>query len=202
MKLIMLIKVYINILEVYNERRSGWSLKQINHLEISSAVYDPILGRTFFTTPTKIKRIRAVVNIDNVDDKCFCCVSKQHCIRLENIQRVSIYLKYQHELNLQGIKFPMTKQQIPRYEAQNYLSITVLGYDEDEEHFYHIYTSSVKNTRLEVELLLLKRHDDSHYVLIRNLSRLLALSKCKGNKYHFCRYCLQGFTAESVLENT
>lgn len=63
MKLIMLIKVYINILEVYNERRSGWSLKQINHLEISSAVYDPILGRTFFTTPTKIKRIRAVVNI-------------------------------------------------------------------------------------------------------------------------------------------
>lgn len=55
--------------------RSGWSLKQINHLEISSAVYDPILGRTFFTTPTQIKRIRAVVNIDNVDDKCFCCVS-------------------------------------------------------------------------------------------------------------------------------
>lgn len=153
MKLIMLIKVYINILEVYNERRSGWSLKQINHLEISSAVYDPILGRTVFTTSTKIKRIRAVVNIDNVDDKCFCCVSKQHCIRLENIQRVSIYLKYQHELNLQGIKFPMTKQHIPRFKAQNYLSITVLGYDEDEEHFYHIYTSSVKNTRLEVELL-------------------------------------------------
>lgn len=109
----MLIKVYINILEVYNERRSGWSLKQINHLEISSAVYDPILG------------------------------------------------------------------EISRFEAQNYLSITVLGYDEDEEHFYHIYTSSVKNTRLEVELLPLKRHDDSHYVLIRNLSRLLAHSKCK-----------------------
>lgn len=132
----------------------------------------------------------------------FLYVSKQHCIRLENIQRVSIYLKYQHELNLQGIKFPMTKQQIPRFEAQNYLSITVLGYDEDEEHFYHIYTSSVKNTRLEVELLPLKRHDDSHYVLIRNLSRLLAHSKCKGHKYHFCRYCLHGFTAESVLENT
>lgn len=74
MTLIMLIKVYVNILEEYNERGSGWSLKQINHLEISSAVYDPILGRTF-TSPTKIKRIRAVVNIDNVDDKCFCCVS-------------------------------------------------------------------------------------------------------------------------------
>uniref|UniRef100_A0A8W8NRC3 Uncharacterized protein n=1 Tax=Magallana gigas TaxID=29159 RepID=A0A8W8NRC3_MAGGI len=95
--------------------RSGWSLKQINHLEISSAVYDPILG------------------------------------------------------------------EISRFEAQNYLSITVLGYDEDEEHFYHIYTSSVKNTRLEVELLPLKRHDDSHYVLIRNLSRLLAHSKCKAH---------------------
>lgn len=48
MKLIMLIKVYINILEVYNERRSGWLLKQINHLEISSAVYDPILDRDLF----------------------------------------------------------------------------------------------------------------------------------------------------------
>lgn len=96
----------------------------------------------------------------------------------------------------------MLKQQIPRFEAQNNLSITVLGYDEEEEHFYHIYTSSVKNTRLEVELLPLTRYDDSHYVLIRNLSRLLAHSKCEGNKYHFCRYCLQGFTAESVLENT
>lgn len=96
----------------------------------------------------------------------------------------------------------MLKQQIPRFEARNNLSITVLGYDEDEEHVYPIYTSSIKNTRLEVELLPLKRHDDSNCVLIRNLSRLLAHSKCKGHKYHFCRYCLQGFTAESVLENT
>lgn len=71
----------------------------------------------------------------------------------------------------------MLKQQIPRSEAPNNLSITVLGYDEGEEHFYPIYTSSIKNTRLEVELLPLKRHDDSNYVLIRNLSRLLAHSK-------------------------
>lgn len=78
MTLIMLIKVYINSLEEYNERGSGWSLKQINHLERSSAVYDPILGRTFFTSPTKIKRIRAVVNIDNVDDKCFVVCLSSH----------------------------------------------------------------------------------------------------------------------------
>lgn len=57
--------------EEYNDRGSGWTLKKIIHIEISTVVYDPLPGRTYFTEPTKIKNSKAILNIQNVDEKCF-----------------------------------------------------------------------------------------------------------------------------------
>lgn len=60
--------------EEYNDRGSGWTLKKIIHIEISTVVCDPLPGRTYFTEPTKIKNSKAILNIQNVDEKCFFMV--------------------------------------------------------------------------------------------------------------------------------
>lgn len=33
------------------------------------------------------------------------------------------------------------------------------------------------------------------------MNLILARTKCKGHKYFFCRYCLQGFLSQKVLDN-
>lgn len=193
--------LYNNFKE-YNDRGSGWSLKKIIHIEISTIVYDPLPGRTYFTEPTKIKNSKAILNIQNVDEKCFlwCVLAALHPV--ENIaQRVKNYTPFENELCVKGIDFPVKVNQIPKFEKQNKLSINVIGYDEEEDHFFPVYISSMKNAVLEIDLLKLNCFEDSHYVLIRSLSRLLARTKCKGHKYFFCRYCLQGFLSQKVLDN-
>ena len=69
----------------------------------------------------------------------------------------------------------------------------MLGYD-NEEKMYILKT---------VILLLIKdKARNTHYCLVKNLSRLLSsqVSKHKGKRY-FCYYCLNGFKTETFLMN-
>lgn len=123
--------------EEYNDRGSGWTLKQIIHIEINTVVYDPLPGKTYFTEPTKIKNSKAILNIQNVDEKCFllCVLAALHPVE-NHAQRVNNYTPFENELSVKGIDFPVEVNQIPKFEKQNNLSINVIGYDEEEDHFY------------------------------------------------------------------
>lgn len=52
---------------------------------------------------------------------------------------------------------------------------------------------------VEIDLLYMTKDDNAHYCYIKNLDRLLSRIKCKGTAYKFCRYCLQGFSSQRVL---
>ena len=53
-----------------------------------------------------------------------------------------------------------------------------------------------------VNLLYITAGETSHYVLVKNLSRLVSrqYNNHNGKKY-FCQYCLHGCTSEEVLKN-
>ena len=40
----------------------------------------------------------------------------------------SKYLKYENELNVNGIKFPVTRDQINIFESKNEISVNLFGY--------------------------------------------------------------------------
>ena len=42
-----------------------------------------------------------------------------------NLERVSLYKKFENELNFVGIQFPVTLKQISKFEKQNHVSINV-----------------------------------------------------------------------------
>ena len=65
---------------------------------------------------------------------------------------------------------------------------------------YPVYVTSEKSRQHHVNLLLISDNDKFHYVLIKNMSRLLCTNPNIGQRY-FCNYCLHRFYKESSLLN-
>ena len=69
-----LAKAYQNLYNSYQnfERDgSGWSIDQILKMEVNTVEYVPLSGSSFFPLPPKIAKKRAILNIQNSDQKCF-----------------------------------------------------------------------------------------------------------------------------------
>ena len=70
--------------------------------------FDPHRATSYISLPTCIQKRRAVINIKNKDEKCFLwpviagLYGDSHA---KNHERVSHYLEYEKEFNLQGIEF-------------------------------------------------------------------------------------------------
>ena len=65
------IKEMINKLENYTNMGSGWTLKEIFHLEMHTVDYKPMKGGEYIPLPEWIMRKKAIVSLRNTDNKCF-----------------------------------------------------------------------------------------------------------------------------------
>jgi len=115
-----------------------------------------------------------------------------------NPNRVSHYLRYEKDLNMTGITYPVRVKQISKFESQNDVSVNVFGFEDGD--LFPIYISKYKDKKHEVDLLYLTKEDNDHYCYIKHLNRLLSRTKNSGRAYKFCRYCLRGFTSQKVLD--
>ncbi|CAC5365506.1 unnamed protein product [Mytilus coruscus] len=171
----------------YIARGSGWTLKQVINMELHTIQFRPIGGSSYFRIPETLEKSHAIINIKNDDKKCFLWSVLAHIhTKSKNANRISQYIRYEKELNMSGIAYPVQVKQIPKFENQNDISINVLGYENNE--FFPIYISQHKGKKHEVDLLYLTKR------------RLLSRTKNSGRAYKFCRYCLRGFTSQRVLE--
>jgi len=183
----------------YMSRGSGWTLKHVINMELHTIQFRPTGGSTYFKIPETLEKGHAVVNIKNNDNKCFLW-SILACLhpKSNNPNRLLHYVRYEKELNMKGISYPVHVKQIPKFENQNDISVNVFGFEEGE--FFPIHISKHKTKRHEVDLLYLTKNDGAHYCYIKHLNRLLSRTKNSGRAYKFCRYCLRGFTSQKVLE--
>ena len=60
-----------NAYDEVERKRSGWLIHKIVNIQIHTATYDPLMGSSYIDLPKKIKKTKAVINIQNNDDKCF-----------------------------------------------------------------------------------------------------------------------------------
>ena len=172
-------------------------------LDLGIAAYTPLHGSSYVKLPAKLEDKKAILNIQNDDQKCFLwsILAALHPVHWrDHAQRVQHYRSFEGELNVGGIEFPVKVSDITKFEKQNpALSINLFGYEEKE--LFPLYITKEKKEH-HVNLLLISSNETKHYCLIRNLSRLLrSLTKYKCKKY-FCEYCLHGFVWEdSLLEH-
>ena len=78
-------------------------------------------GMGYFDLPQPIKAKRAVINVQNKDNRCFeyAILSDLHHNEIKDShQRPSKYTKYAGELDFTGIEFPVSPKDIGKFEKK------------------------------------------------------------------------------------
>lgn len=209
----------IQHLEEFQEKDSGWSLKSILSLAVNMKKLSPIKGSAYIPLPKAIERKRAVVNVQNSDDRCFlyAILSALHPAE-RHAYRVNKYLPYVGELNFDGIQFPVELKDIRVFEKQNNISVNVYMLRKLGQK-YEVSPCHITDQKKEkhVNLLIIQdsyvdengdgEHEDDgqtpryHYAWIKSMSRLLSSQvSCHGHKSHHCERCLHVFYSEEKLK--
>eukprot|EP00795_Rhopilema_esculentum_P004826 gene4826-21150_t len=175
-----------NSIDTFIQNGSGWVFNKFGRMQVKMFDYRPMAGgggisAGFFKAPEWIAAKKAIVNVQNTDEKCFLwsILAALHPTE-KDAARVTKYKPYQHELDTSCLKFPVN----PGNE-------TMLAKITKEKKAKH------------VSLLLLENENgDVHYTWIKNMSRLLYGQN--GHKHHskrfYCDICLNTFKYETTLK--
>ncbi|CAB4042755.1 Hypothetical predicted protein, partial [Paramuricea clavata] len=137
----------------------------------------------------------------NDDDMCFMWCHVRHLN--PRARRATTITKKDREfkinLDYEGIDFPVKISDIDKIERKNSVNISVFGY-KGKKQFYPIRISKATYDE-HMELLLLGDGEGSrHYVLIKDVNRMLCSVSKHRHKQHFCLHCLHSCVSEEVLE--
>ena len=114
------------------------------------------------------------------------------------MRRTSSY-PTEDDLNFAGIDFPTPVSQIVRLERQNpNLAINVFGWEDDRVIVHRISEKGGETPR--INLMLVKKGENTHYCLVKRLSALLFDQSKNSNSKHFCERCLHGYSRRELLE--
>lgn len=180
---------------------SGWSLDSISHLELNINQYNPLRAGTYINLPKIIQNTKACLNIKNKDNYCFLYSIMAHLYPAKsNSTRVSSYPHFKDILNISGMKFPPSLDDIKQFEMKNEnISVNVYGL-EKKQHVTGPLYKTAKRKLHHVNLLLLENNEVFHFCLIKKFERLvhkqLTKHKCK---IFLCEECFIYFDCEQKL---
>jgi hypothetical protein len=183
---------------------SGWILDSVDNIVLSTAAYQPIGASSYIQLPEYVARKRAVINVKNEnDEKCFLwsVLASLHEPK-SNKDRITHYLQYEGELNVQGLSFPVTVPAgVKKFEQLNpSLSINVFAVD-GKSGVYPIFATSHRDRQHHVNLLMLTEGVRRHYTWIRDMSMLLRQPGDHTAKKSYCNYCMHGFWNQQAYDN-
>ena len=184
---------------------SGWTVEQIERLEVSIAPYQPTSPSSYIPTPSFIEKKKAVLNIKNTDELCFLwsVLAKLYPAK-NNINNTCNYRSYLNSVNVTGLKFPLNVTDVKKFEKLNpTISVKVLAYNAWTHCIYPVHVTKWNQRDNHVNLLLLndEKKNKAHYILIKSMSRLLSYRSKKKAAHYYCDYCLHGFIRKDLLDN-
>jgi len=190
--MVWIVEPILASLEEFQERDSGWALSRILNLTINVNKYNRLHTGCHIELPREIKMKRAVINVQSMDNACFAWAVVAALYPAErNAERKSSYPNYTTVLNLKDIEFPMTLNQIKKFENRNNISINVYCIEKKKE--LSILPIRITDRKLDkhVNLLYVQDNNDmGHFVWIKNLSRLVSsqISRKEHIKFFCDRY--------------
>ena len=174
-----------------DQKRFWWRIKFVEKIFLNTAAYHPIRGGSYIKTPVSIEGKHAIINVKNEDDKCFmwAVLSALHPVDV-HAERVTNYEQYENELDFTGISFPMSIDDIPKFEKINDIPISVYTIEEKGKQVYPLYYTK-RRDQDPISLLLIEGEDKYHYTWIKHFNRLLSYDR--NHAKVFCPYCCYGF---------
>ena len=173
---------------------SGSRLYSIIKIELHNTRYNPQRGETWIPLPKELANKKAIINMQNKDNKCFLwCVLRALNPKDNHPERVDKELKEkENTLNMEGIEYPVSLKDLNTFEKQNpTISIIVFGFK--GKSVYPLRNSDNMDREHKIVLMLIEKDGVQHYCLVKNVSRLLSsqVSKHNGKKYFCDRWCEQ-----------
>ena len=190
----------MNTIDIWVSEGSRWAVDKIDSNYINIVVYQPLHGSSYIDLPDEFKNsAKGLINIKNKDDECFrWCHIRHPNPQEKDPQRIKRDDKqYVDKLNYNGITFPVSQKQYRKIEKQNSIRINVFGYENEQPYPIHISKATFKD---QMNLLLITEDEKKHYVLIEDFDRFMYNQSRYTERKHFCMYCLQCFSSESLLE--
>ncbi|CAB4015631.1 Gastrula zinc finger [Paramuricea clavata] len=189
-------------IETFQNLGSNWIILNIESHYVNIAMYKPLKGSSYMKLPADISNPKCgLINMKNEDNRCFMWSHVRHvrpkARRATTITRKDV--KFSENLDYEGIDFPVKISDIDKIERKNSISISVFGY-KGKKQFYPIRNSKTKYDE-HMELLLLgDGNGNNHYVLIKDINRMLYSVSGYEHKKHFCLYCLHSCKSEELLK--
>ena len=105
----------------FQSKQSGWVFHSIKFLEINIYKYNPLKGSSYIELPKFIQNKKACLNVKNKDEKFFLYSVILHDYpTIKHIDRgENVFKKYVDLYDSTGINYPMTLNQISKFEKQN-----------------------------------------------------------------------------------
>ena len=139
-----------------------------------------------------------MINIKNKDDECFRWCHIRHLNpQRKNPQRIKKDdKKYIGGLDYTNIEFPASQKQYDKIKKQNSIRINIFGYEKGQPFPIHISKEKFED---QMNLLLITKDEKRHYVLMKDFNMFMYNQSKHKERKHFCMYCLQYFSSESIL---
>ena len=190
------VKKIIEDLEAYQKNGSGWYFKEVVQLEIHTSEFNPMNESSYIPLPDWISDKKAIVNIENKDEKCFFwCILRYLYPRDKNDTRLTDLKKYEFSLNTKRIDFLMKLKHISKFEKLNpsLPRINVFSVN-DNKKFYPLRMAD-KNGLNTIDLFFYEQDGVSHYSLIKSFTRLVKsqITSSKNGSFYICKKMLYSF---------
>ena len=191
----------LNMIAQWVSEGSGWTIQSVDNHYLNIVQYQPMKGSSYIELPQELRHHRkGLINMKNDDNECFrwCHIRylNPQDVHPERIKKID--KEYINQLDYSEIEFPVTTKKYNKIEKKNEININVFGYENKQP--YPIYISKEKYEK-HMELLLITKDENKHYVLIKDFNRFMYNQTKHEHKKHFCMHCLQCFSSEEVLNN-
>ena len=183
----------------------SWQIDRFFHVVITCYTIKPPRASSYIPTPSPYNAPKCgLINIQNDDAKCFMWCMKYHQTeRSKHDYKISVLKKVEDKFNYDGVDFPASYDDIKTFEDINTVCVNVyvIGDDNSIKSDYMGNIEYIKND--VIYLLRIEDEEESHYVYIKHISRLLNLNSYTkpGDKKEFCPYCQKNISVKDYCEN-
>ena len=203
-------QLFESLLQKYEEniqnkmRGSEFEFDGINFLYYDFNKTSMKRGGSYIDSPIWLKDKKSTRNPKNNDDKCF-----QYAVTLalnldkikKDPQRVSKIKLFIEKYNWEDIDFPSTSKDWKKFECINEVALNILYVLYNTKKINIAYKSKNNLTqKRQIILLMISDGQKWHYLVIKNLSRLLRGITSNHKEDFYCLNCFHSYRTKSKLE--
>ena len=164
-------------------------------------------GGSYIDFPKWLKDKKSTINPKNNDDKCF-----QYAVTLalnldkikKDPERISKIKPFIEKYTWEDIDFPSTSKIGKKFEYNNEIALNILYVSYNTKQINIVYKSKNNLTQKRQIILLMisdgQKWQKWHYLVVKNLSRLLRGITCNHKEDFYCLSCFHSYRTENELE--